>query len=46
MADIEAYVLATRGLSPTTPLTLSLLTPDEVRQLESKYQPKRVLGHL
>ncbi len=32
MADIEAYVIATRGLSPTTPLAISFLTPDEVRQ--------------
>lgn len=29
---IEAFVVATRGLTPTTPVVLTLLTPDEVRQ--------------
>lgn len=31
MAAIETFVTATRGLSPTQPITLTLLTPDEVR---------------
>ncbi|MCC7358033.1 MAG: hypothetical protein IT317_01050 [Anaerolineales bacterium] len=32
MAEIEAFVQATRGLTPTTPVALEFLTPDEVRQ--------------
>ncbi len=32
MESIEGFVTATRGLSPTTPIVLTLLTPDEVRQ--------------
>jgi hypothetical protein len=32
IAEIEAFVIVTRGLKPTTPVELTFLTADEVRQ--------------
>ena len=32
MDEIEAFVQATRGLTPTTPVVLDFLTPEEVKQ--------------